>query len=85
MIKLAFIAVAGFGLWGWIAGDSSAWTLYRNSPTDHSARIHIATFDSTYGDRYNRAACEEAAQDHEKRPHDDALMRFWCEKGEFQP
>ena len=45
--------------------DGSVYTLYRSSPTigtirGEDARIHIATFDASAGEDYNRENCESA-------------------------
>jgi hypothetical protein len=68
-------------------------TLYRNSPLDHSMRIHWATFnEAENGGTYNRDNCEMAARllnanvdasaEREGKPRDPAAG-FWCEPGKY--
>jgi hypothetical protein len=49
---------------GWILRsstlDRTAYTLYRNSATGITERIHIATFDASEADSYNNENCQQA-------------------------
>ena len=61
-------------------GDS--FTLYRNSITDENMRIHVASFNSSDGEAYNRGNCEQAQLLFQAQP--DVKTKFWCEKGAFK-
>lgn len=63
-------------------GDGQAFTLYRNSIMDENMRIHVATFDATDGEAYNRGNCEQALLLFQAQP--GAKTKFWCEKGRFK-
>ena len=80
MIKklLLFLAVA------LVACDSSNnfYTLYRNSVTDETMRLHVATFDSSEGHAYNMSNCQTAQELFQKQ--DGVKTKFWCEKGRFR-
>ena len=66
------------------ACDSSNnhFTLYRNSVTNESMRIHVATFDSADGNEYNMSNCRIAEELFQKQ--DGVKTKFWCEKGRFR-
>jgi hypothetical protein len=40
--------------------DRTAYTLYRNSATGITERIHIATFNASEADSYNNENCQQA-------------------------
>ena len=61
-------------------GDGTTFTLYRSSPTD--MRIHVATFDATAGEAYNRGNCEIARELFQAQP--GVSVKYWCEKGRFR-
>jgi len=63
--------------------DDATYTLYRNSAIDSQARYHIASFDTSDGDRYNQENCYIARQLFQSQSL--VKIRFWCEKGRFQP
>ena len=63
-------------------GDGRAFTLYRNSITDENMRIHVATFDATDGEAYNRGNCEQAQLLFQAQT--GVKTKFWCEKGRFK-
>lgn len=63
-------------------GADGTYTLYRNSPLDSNLRVHIATFDSTDGEQYNRGNCNIAADLFSKQQ--GVKARFWCEAGRFR-
>ena len=49
---------------GWLgqsrASDRTAYTVYRNSATGITERIHIATFNASEADSYNNENCQQA-------------------------
>ena len=75
-----------------IDGDEAV-TLYRNSPDDHSFRIHVGTFDTDNGVDYNFSNCRLAARllnanvaalaERNGQPRNPRLG-FWCEIGPFK-
>lgn len=64
------------------ADDGQTFTLYRNSVTDETMRIHVATFNATDGEAYNRGNCEQAQLLFKAQP--GVKTKFWCEKGRFK-
>jgi len=62
--------------------DSNTYTLYRSSLVDGSNRIHIASFDTKEGDRYNEENCRLAAELFQQQP--GVRTRFYCEKGRYR-
>lgn len=68
-------------------------TLYRNSFTDHSLRVHWASFDAPDGFLYNIGNCMMAARilnanvdasaKAEGKDRDKAIG-FWCEPGAYR-
>lgn len=62
-------------------GDGT-YTLYRDSITDRSMRIHVASFDSTDGDEYNRENCAQAVLLFQAQS--GVKTKFWCENGCFK-
>ena len=67
-----------------VACDSSNnyYTLYRNSVTDETMRLHVATFDSSEGHAYNMGNCQIAQELFQKQ--DGVKTKFWCEKGSYK-
>jgi hypothetical protein len=65
-----------------LASDPAVYTLYRNSLTDRTMRLHVATFDTADGEAYNRANCELAATLFQQQP--GVKTKFWCEIGRFK-
>ena len=61
--------------------EENIYTLYRNSVINPSMRIHIATFDSKDGEKYNRENCELARSLFQAQP--GVTVKFWCEKGRY--
>jgi len=63
----------------------SVYALYRSSvpvaPGDVEMRVHTATFDSIYGEKYNRENCVIAKDLFQDQP--DITVRYWCERGYF--
>jgi hypothetical protein len=77
-------ALAG-ALWGCGpsgASDDRIFTLYRNSVTDANMRTHVATFDASEKEEYNRENCDTAAKLFGAQP--GVKTKFWCEKGRFR-
>jgi hypothetical protein len=62
--------------------DGSTYTLYRSSVTDENLRLHVATFDSSDGEAYNRGNCDQAQQLFQAQP--SVKTKFWCEKDRFR-
>ncbi|WP_173088634.1 hypothetical protein [Devosia sp. 1635] len=62
--------------------EGDVYTLYRNSVTDATMRIHVATFDSVDGKDYNYENCTGAADLFQGQ--DSVQVRFWCEPGRFR-
>lgn len=64
--------------------DGETYTLYRNSIPDlEMARVHVATFDASDRDGYNRFNCNLAADLFQRQP--GVKTHFWCERGPFRP
>lgn len=62
--------------------DGQIFTLYRNSVTDENMRIHVATFDASENEEYNRGNCEQAQLLFQNQP--GVKTKFWCEKARFK-
>jgi hypothetical protein len=62
--------------------QSDTYTLYRNSVLDETMRLHVATFDSKDGEKYNQGNCYIAKELFQKQ--DGVTTKFWCEKGKFR-
>lgn len=67
---------------GFSQTDDSPYTLYRDSVSGESMRVHVATFDAAENDQYNRSNCAQAQNlfQHQR----SVKTRFWCEKGRFK-
>jgi hypothetical protein len=50
--------------------------------TDENMRIHVATFDASENEAYNRGNCEQAQLLFQNQP--GVKSKFWCEKGRFK-
>ena len=61
--------------------DSKTYTLYRSSAAAEM-RIHVATFDATEAEAYNRENCQLAASLFRAQP--GVVVRYWCEKGRYR-
>jgi hypothetical protein len=61
-------------------GDT--FTLYRNSVMDENMRIHVASFNASDGEAYNRGNCEQAQLLFQAQQ--GVKTKFWCEKGVFK-
>jgi hypothetical protein len=68
------LAASGCG-----ADTSGVYTLYRSSPMDSKARIHVATFDASEGESYNEENCHIAANAF--GGPGGIVVRYWCEPG----
>jgi major membrane immunogen (membrane-anchored lipoprotein) len=64
------------------ASDANTFVLYRNSVTDSNMRVHVATFDATDGEAYNRENCQVAQSLFQAQRGIET--KFWCEKGAFR-
>lgn len=62
--------------------NQPAYTLYRDSVLSPAMRIHVATFDASDGEGYNKENCQLAAQLFQNQP--GISTKFWCEKGDFR-
>lgn len=62
--------------------NGGTFTLYRNSVTDESMRVHVASFNASDGESYNRGNCEQAQLLFQVQP--GVKTKFWCEKGVFK-
>ena len=62
--------------------QSDSYTLYRNSVSDETMRLHVATFDAKDGEKYNQGNCDIAKDLFQKQ--DGVKTKFWCEKGLFR-
>ncbi|HQR98007.1 MULTISPECIES: hypothetical protein [unclassified Polaromonas] len=62
--------------------NGDTFTLYRNSVTDENMRIHVASFNASDGESYNRGNCEQAQLLFQAQP--GVKTKFWCEKGVFR-
>ena len=60
----------------------STYALYRNSVADERMRLHVATFDASDGEPYNKANCEQAKELFQAQPA--VKTKFWCEKGRYR-
>jgi hypothetical protein len=45
-------------------------------------RLHVATFDSKDGEKYNQGNCDIAKDLFQMQ--DGVKTKFWCEKGKFK-
>ena len=63
------------------ADDAVIYTLYRSSAAAEM-RIHVATFDATEAEAYNRDNCQIAAVLFQAQP--GVVVHYWCEKGRYR-
>jgi hypothetical protein len=63
-------------------GDEHQYTLYRSSVVNDSMRVHVATFNASDGEIYNRDGCEYTRRLYQAQP--GIKTRFWCEKGGYR-
>jgi hypothetical protein len=76
LLALLVVSVVG------CSSDSETFTLYRNSVTDENMRVHVASFNASDGEAYNKGNCEQAQQLFQAQP--GVKTKFWCEKGAFK-
>ena len=81
--KICLIAVALTVLPACDDTKGIIYTLYRNSPASVDARNHVATFDAAEDKDYNRSNCEITRDLFASQP--GVTVRYWCERGRFQP
>ena len=62
--------------------NQGTFTLYRNSAIDRSMRIHVGTFNTADGEKYNTENCDLAATLFASQA--GVTVRFWCESGIFK-
>ena len=77
LLPLTFVAL----LVGCDSGGGT-FTLYRNSVGDENMRIHVASFNASQSESYNRGNCEQAQLLFQAQP--GVKTKFWCEKGVFK-
>jgi hypothetical protein len=77
---LVLVALVGCGAGS--VSDSGAFTLYRSSPLDPNMRIHVASFDASDGEAYNRENCELAERLFKSQT--GVTVRYFCEKGRYR-
>ena len=78
-----FLAIAAAGCMKLSSpGEGEIYVLYRNSVVDESMRLHIATFDASEAENYNRGNCDQARELFQAQP--SVKTKFWCEKGRFR-
>ena len=79
MIKkvVLFLVVALVG-----CDSNDNYILYRNSVTDETMRLHVASFDASEGHSYNMGNCQIAQELFQKQ--DGVKTKFWCEKGKYK-
>jgi hypothetical protein len=78
-LLLALLGVCGITF---SATEVSTYTLYRDSSFDSSKRWHVATFNASHGDAYNKENCEIAQTLFQNQPK--VAASFFCEKGLFK-
>ena len=81
-IVLGAVIGVVIGWFGHATRTGVAYTLYRNSPLESTARIHIATFDADESDNYNNENCQQAQSLFQQQP--GVTNKFWCEKGRYR-
>lgn len=64
------------------ADQTTAFTLLRDSVTDRTIRVHVASFDTDHGEAYNLENCNLVAVLLQQQP--GVRTRFWCEKGPYR-
>lgn len=78
ILPIAFVLVAGTVA----CSTKDTYTLYRNSVTADSLRMHVATFNASETGDYNRGNCEQARELFQTQP--GVRTRFWCEQGRYR-
>lgn len=80
--KLALLITSGALVGCGMSTASQTYTLYRSSIVGSIERVHVASFDATDGEKYNRENCQLAAELFQAQPGTET--KFWCEKGRFR-
>lgn len=62
--------------------STTEYTLYRSSLVDENLRVHVATFDASESEGYNRDNCALAVKLFGAQS--GVRTKFWCEKGRFK-
>ena len=78
--KICFVVV--LFLAGCSDSDNDTYTLYRNSELAGFPRMHVSTFDSMEGEKFNRVNCQIAADLFQGQPF--VVVKYWCEKGKYK-
>ena len=81
--RIASILAIAIASPAWAQSDAEVLTLYRNSVTDATMRIHVATFDSADGKDYNAENCAITAELFASQS--GVSVRYWCEPGRYRP
>ena len=74
-VAFTLLALAAMDVPAAAQDDTEVYTLYRNSVTDVTMRIHVASFDSADGKQYNYENCIGAADLFQGQ--DGLQVRFW--------
>lgn len=80
-IKIGVCAVLAFGMTLSGCNDTS-YTLYRNSVVDRTMRLHVASFDASDGEAYNRENCDISMGLFQRQA--GVNVKYWCEKGPYR-
>ncbi len=80
MKKIYFLVILFLSSCG--KSDDSFYTLYRSSEAPVILRVHVATFDSNDGEKFNRVNCQIAAELFQSQPL--VVVDYWCEKGRYR-
>lgn len=72
-----WLVASALGVSGCSRDVAGVYTLYRSSPMDSKARIHVATFDAAEGESYNQENCYNAANLF--GGPGGVVVRYWCE------
>jgi hypothetical protein len=75
---MAFLLVY---MWAF-GGGKGVYTLYRDSPTDKSPRLHVATFDALGEEKQNEENCTIVRDLMHRQSR--VMARYWCEKGPYR-
>lgn len=59
--------------------EAGVFTLYRTSIVDPNMVVHVATFDTSNGSKYNSENCWLAAELFMRQP--GVKTKFWCQPG----
>jgi len=81
MAWIALCAGAGAGAAA-CTGHGDSYTLYGDSLMVPGIRVHVATFDASDDDGYNRENCDIARGLFQTQT--GIKTKFWCEKGRFR-